>query len=103
MSRVVCRIVLAEGKWRTRPSGRGVRELLRTIFPRPAGEEAPSQPPMLARLRFDEPGEDEVLVAEVVVRPHHWHCEIIRDEIVEAFAACFRPEYESMIEVEVIE
>jgi len=58
---------------------------------------------MLTRLRFEEPGEDEMLVAEATVRPRHWHCEIVRDGIGEALLAVFQPEYESMVEVEVIE
>jgi hypothetical protein len=44
-----------------------------------------------------------MLVAEATVRPRHWHCEIVRDDIVEALLAVFQPEYESMVEVEVIE
>ena len=103
MSRVVCRIVLSEGTWKTPPSKHGARGLLRSIFPTPTDGEVPPHPPMLTRLRFEEPGEDEILVAEATVRPRHRHCEIVRDDIVEALLAAFQPEYESMVEVEVIE
>ena len=103
MSHVVCRVGLSEGTWETEPSKRSVRDALRSIFPPPTDGEVPPHPPMLTRLRFEEPGEDEMLVAEATMRPRHWHCEIVRDDIVEALLAAFRPEYESMVEVEVIE
>jgi hypothetical protein len=96
-------VALSEGTWETQPSKHGLRELLRSIFPPPADEDLPPSLAMLTRLKFEEPGEDAILVAEATVRPRHWHCETVRDDIVEALLASFQPEYESMVEVEVIE
>lgn len=93
MSRVVCRLALSDGAWETRPSRRPLWEAVRR-----------TASARLVRLQFEEPGEDEILVAEATMRSSRYcHAEIVRDDIVEALLASFRPEYESMVEVEVIE
>ena len=103
MSRVVCRIVLSEGIWENQPSKRAVREALRSAWPPRTHVGSVPPPPTLVRLGFDEPGDDEALVAEAVVDARCCHAETIRDDIVGALLASFQPEYESMVEVEVIE
>jgi len=103
VSRAVYRIALSEGTWETKPSKRTVQQLLRSIFPPPARNEWPPYRATLARLRFEEPGEDEMLAAEAVVRLRCWHNETVRDEIIMALLGEFQPEYESMVEVEVLE
>jgi hypothetical protein len=103
VSDVVCRIALSEGKWEIQPSKHGVRELLRSIFPPSEDDEVPPDSPTLTRLRFEEPEEDEILVAKATVRNCQRHNEIVRDDIIQALLAEFQPEYESMVEVEVCE
>jgi hypothetical protein len=54
-------------------------------------------------VEFEEPNEDEALVAVAVVLTRYCHAEIIRDDIAEAVLRHFRPEYDSMVEVEVLD
>lgn len=101
MNRVVCRITLADGAWENYPTEQTVEAALELTFPHYADTPV-SRGPVLVGVECDEP-DDDALVAEVEVLTRYCHAEVIRDDIIEAMLHRFRPEYESMIEVEVLD
>ena len=94
MNPVRCNVTLATGRWRTRPTLAAVRNILGLYFGRAlqAVEAVASEP-------------DVVLQLEVTACMG-WgfgHAEAVRDRIAEALLGRFQPEYESMVEMEVVE
>ena len=59
----------------------------------------------LVRLDFIDPdGDDDVLLAFEAEFVTYWsHSEIVRDALIDALLQSFQPEYESMIEVEIVD
>lgn len=89
MSFVACEIVLSKGRWNYPPSSQRVRRKLWRLF-----EDS------LLAVTFRDPGDDNVIEAEVSV--DGWEtCERACDIISRAFLE-WKPEYESMIEVEIL-
>lgn len=97
MSHVRCRILIGEGKYGRRPTEASVGNVLEWVFS-----------DSLYELDFMAPEKDLVVDAEATVllksRYRHWgHDEAARDRIVTALVNRLRPEYESQVEVEIIE
>ena len=94
MNPVRCNIALATGRWRTRPTLAAVRNILGLFFGRALQtvEAVASEP-------------DVVLQLEVTayVGCGYGHAEAVRDRIAEALLGRFQPEYESMVEMEIVE
>jgi len=58
----------------------------------------------LGSVEFYTPADNETLVeAEVVVFSRDAHCELARDTVIEALLKRLKPEYDSMVEVEVLD
>ena len=85
------------------PSKETVAAALGLAFPSHGDGWGARNRPSLASVEFEEPNEDEALVAVAVVLTRYCHAEIIRDDIAEAVLRHFRPEYDSMVEVEVLD
>ncbi len=98
MSEVRCRIVIAKGRYEGHaPTQSSVNGVLEWVFSDSLGE-----------LEFTDPDDDVALEAEVAVllksRYRRWgHDEAIRDRIVTALVDRLKPEYESQVEVEIVE
>jgi hypothetical protein len=103
VNQVVCRLVLSDGLWGRVPSKETVAAALGLAFPSHVDGWGARNRPSLASVEFEEPNEDEALVAVAVVLTRYCHAEIIRDDIAEAVLRHFRPEYDSMVEVEVLD
>lgn len=89
MSFVACEIALSKGCWSRYPSSARVRRELQRVF-----EDS------LLAVTFRDPGNDNAIEADVGV--DGWEtCERICDIIFGAFLR-WKPEYESMIEVEIL-
>lgn len=101
MKRVVCKVTLADGAWGSYPAEDTLRAALELTFPCRADTYV-RRGPMLASVECDE-ADDEALVAEVEVLTRYCNAEIVRDDIIEALLWRFRPEYELMVEVEVLD
>ena len=99
--RVVCKATLADGAWGNYPAEETLRAALELTFPCHADTYV-RPGPVLVSVECDE-ADDEALVAEVEVLTRYCHAEIIRDDIIETLLRRFRPEYESMVEVEVLD
>jgi hypothetical protein len=54
-------------------------------------------------VEFDDPEDDEALVAVAVVLTPCCHAGSIREDIIDILLACFNPECDSMVDVEVID
>lgn len=96
MSHVNCRIILYEGNWQRRLSEDALTSLLRRTFP-DDGECS------LDSLDFIEPSEDAAFEIEATVDTDWSDQENVSDTIIEAVLDRFKPEYETMVEVEVWE
>ena len=87
-------ITLSEGRWKTLPSERAVRSLLaRFAFRRREivwDDTEPFAPDPDALVHFS-------VILPVV------NGEILRDSLIEAILSRFQPEYESMVELEVLD
>jgi divalent metal cation (Fe/Co/Zn/Cd) transporter len=94
MERVICRVLLYEGRWGHKLSYKAIESVLRHMGCR-------HRP--LASLRFVQPDDDVAFEVEVVFHADlDWgDQENICDRIIERLLTRFEPEYESMIEVEV--
>jgi len=98
VSEVRCRIVIAKGRYEGHaPTEASVNGVLEWVFSDSLNE-----------LEFTDPDDDVALEAEVVVllksRYRRWgHDEAIRDRIVTALVDRLKPEYESQVEVEIVE
>ena len=92
MSRVSCTITLYEGRWGRKPS----RESLEKTIRRAADGDC-----WLEELEFVKPDEDVAFEMEASVTTDWSDEENVRDKIIERLLARFKPEYESMVEVEV--
>ena len=98
MTLVRCRITIAEGHYKRAATHSSVRGVLRWVFC-----------DSLCELDFVNPDEEDVaLAAEVTVRLRsryrYWgHNEVVRDRIVMALVERLQPEYESQVEVEIID
>ena len=89
MSFVACEIVLSKGRWNYPPSPERVRRKLQQVL-----DES------LLAVTFRDPGEDNLI--EVEVHSDGWEtCERISDILFRVFLE-WNPEYESMIEVEIL-
>ena len=89
MSFVACAIVLSKGRWNYPPSPERVRRKLESLF-----EDS------LLAVTFRDPSEDNAIEVEVSV--DDWEtCERVCDTIFRAFLK-WNPEYESMVEVEIL-
>ena len=89
MSFVACEIVLSKGRWNYPPSPERVRRKLESLF-----EDS------VRAVTFRDPSEDNAIEVEVSV--DDWEtCERVCDTIFRAFLK-WNPEYESMIEVEIL-
>lgn len=89
MSFVACEIALSKGRWNYSPSPERVRRKLESLF----------EDSLLAVI-FRDPSEDNAI--EVEVSADSWEtCERACDTIFRAFLE-WNPEYESMIEVEIL-
>jgi len=89
VSFVACEIVLSKGRWNYPPSPERVRRKLESLF-----EDS------LLAVTFRDPSEDNAIEVEVSV--DDWEtCERVCDTIFRAFLK-WNPEYESMIEVEIL-
>lgn len=89
MSFVACEIALSKGRWNYSPSPERVRRKLESLF-----EDS------LLAVTFRELSDDNAI--EVEVRVDVWEtCEWVCDTIFRAFLK-WNPEYESMIEVEIL-
>jgi len=90
---VRCNIALATGRWRTRPTLAAVRNILGFYFGR-------------ALLAVDAVESEPDVVLQLEVTAYlgwgYGHEEAVRDRIAEALLRRFRPEYESMVEVEIV-
>ena len=89
MSFVACEIALSKGRWNYSPSPERVRRKLESLF-----EDS------LLAVTFRDLSDDNAI--EVEVRVDVWEtCEWVCDTIFRAFLK-WNPEYESMIEVEIL-
>jgi len=89
VSYAVCEVALSKGRWARCPSPGRVRKKLRRIF----GDS-------LLAVTFREPADDNLIEAEV--RVNAWMTfERVSDIIFRAFLG-WKPEYESMVEVEIL-
>ena len=89
MSFVACEIVLSKGRWNYSPSPERVRRKLESLFD-----------DSLLAVTFRDLRDDNAI--EVEVRVDVWEtCEWVCDTIFRAFLK-WNPEYESMIEVEIL-
>ena len=103
MKQVVCRLILLDGLWGREPSEEAVRAALRSAFSSRADAWPPGDGPSLDSVEFDDPEDDEALVAVAVVLTPCCYAESIRDDIIDILLACFTPECESMVDVEVVD
>jgi len=95
VSRVCCEIRLAAGNWINPPTRARVRKLLNTFI------RAPNNWVVCVEEIDSTPSDGVVLQVTVCVR---WmHSEIVRDRIIEAVLRYCQPEYDSMVEVAVID
>ncbi len=94
MNPVQCNVTLTTGRWQTTPTLAAARNILGLYFGRAlqAVEAVESEP-------------DVVLQLEVTAYMGwgYGHAEAVRDRIAEALLGRFQPEYESMVEMEVVE
>lgn len=99
MNCVRCEVRLAEGDWAETPTLAAIRDILGNCLTTRddrlvSVEEIDPVPP-------DAP--DIALQVEVTVCVRWDHSEIVRDRIIEALLQHCQPEYDSMVEVEVID
>jgi hypothetical protein len=89
---VRCSVTLSEGQWQTAPTLAAIHNILGFYFGRSLEVEAV------------EPESDALLTLEVTAYTGYGygHAEAVRDRIGAALLRCFQPEYESMLEMEVI-
>jgi hypothetical protein len=93
VSLIQCNVILSEGHWQTRPTPAAVNNILEFYFKT-----------RLESVEFVEPEPDALLQLEVQACTG-WGCgheEAVRDRIASALLRRFRPEYESMVEVEIV-
>ena len=93
MNPVQCTVTLSTGRWQTVPTLAAVRNILELYFRS-----------KLQAVEAVEPKPDAVLQLDVTACTGwgYGHEEAVRDRIVEALLRRFRPEYESMVEVEIV-
>ena len=95
MNRFTCRIQLAHGHWERSPTPSRVREAVVACA---------SSDNVLRHLTFLEPDNEETRLECRVCFEARWsHSEVIRDTLIETLSSRFRPEYDSMVEVEVLD
>jgi hypothetical protein len=95
VNRFVCRVQLCDGNWGRQISEGTVADVV---------ESCANVDRNLVRLDFlDVDGDDVLLAFEVEVVTHWSHSEIVRDALIDALLQWFQPEYDSMIEVEVLD
>jgi hypothetical protein len=97
VKRVRCHIALAEGRYKRSATEAALRDVLRRVLS-----------DSLCELAFDEPKDDVAVAGEVVVlsesRLRDWADEeAVRDAIVTALLDRLQPEYESQVEVEILD
>ena len=97
--RFVCHIQLSEGNWGLRPTPAQIRKSI----PHGRWHDA-----VLSRLSFEDPDDADVLLAFEAEFKAYWsfvgaHVEALRDELFTALLQRFQPEFESMVEVEVLD
>jgi hypothetical protein len=90
---VRCNVTLSMGRWQTMPTLAAVNNILEFYF----GSE-------LQEVETVEPEPDTVLQLDVTACTgrSYGHEEAVRDRIAEALLRRFQPEYESMVEVEIV-
>ena len=93
MNPVRCNIALSRGRWQAVPTLAAVHNILGFYF----GSR-------LQEVEAVEPDPDAVLQLEVTACTGwtYGHEEAVRDRIAEALLRRFQPEYESMVEVEIV-
>ena len=95
MNRFAYHVQLSQGNWGRPPTRRRVRESVSACGNRDNG---------FCHLSFFEPaGEETRLECRVCFEAKRSHSEIIRDKLIETLSLRFQPEYDSMVEVEVID
>ena len=94
MNPVRCNITLTSGRWQTRPTLAAVRNILGFYFGRAL---------QAVDAVESEPGVALQLEVTAYLGWGYGHEEAVRDRIAEALLRRFRPEYESMVEMEVVE
>jgi hypothetical protein len=88
-------IQLSQGTWGQRPTRTRVRAAVR---------ESLANKSVSRRLRFSDPLSNEtVLECKGQFRTRVLHAEIVRDALIETLLQRFQPEYDSMVEVEVLD
>ncbi len=94
MSLVCCNVALSEGKWQTKPTLAAVNNILNFYF----GSN-------LEWVEVVEPDPDVMLQVEVAAHTGlgYGHEEAVRDRIVLALLRRFKPEYESQVEIEIVD
>jgi hypothetical protein len=97
--RFVCHIRLSAGNWGLRPTPAQIRKSV----PHGRWHDA-----VLSRLSFEDPDDADVLLAFEAEFKAYWsfvgaHVEALRDELFTALLRRFQPEFESMVEVEVLD
>jgi hypothetical protein len=97
--RFVCHIQLSGGNWGIRPTPAQIRRSI----PHGRWHDA-----VLCRLDFEASDDTDVLLAVEAEFKAYWspvgaHVEALRDELMTALLQRFQPEFESMVEVEVLD
>jgi len=96
VNRFVCCVQLCDGTWGRQIAEGAVADVV---------ESCANVDCDLVRLDFIDPdGDDDVLLAFEAEFVTYWsHSEIVRDALIDALLQSFQPEYESMIEVEIVD
>jgi len=95
VNRFTYHIHLSQGTWGRPPTPSRVRESVSTCGNNDGG---------LCHLTFFEPDDEETRLECRACFEAKWsHSEIIRDKLIETLSLRFQPEYDSMVEVEVID
>ena len=95
MNRFVCHVQLYDGDWEKQVAESTVEQ---------AVEACTRDDRVLRRLDFLATDSGDVLLAFKAEFETHWcHSEIVRDALIEALVQRLRPEYGSMVEVEVFD
>jgi hypothetical protein len=95
VNRFAYHVQLSQGNWGRPPTRRRVRESVSACGNRDNG---------FCHLSFFEPADEETrLECRVCFEAKRSHSEIIRDKLIETLSLRFQPEYDSMVEVEVID
>ena len=95
MNRFVCHVQLCDGNWGRRVTEGAVADVVKSCA------NIDCDP---IRLGFVGPDGDDVLLAFEAEFVTYWsHSEIVRDDLIDSLLQRFQPEYDSMIEVEVLD